>query len=119
MYILITSLSVLSFCFYCLSKQKLCHQLFPNLDFFADFFRGHTEDVHKTGGWKCRAESGACRVKRWTERLNVNVNVCYLSTWIGAKRVVWPHHRLVVHHSWLCHHHGTHIGRLMGEEKNK
>ena len=47
-----------------------------------------------------------------------DVVIHYLCTWIGAKGVGWPHHRLGVNHSWLCHHHGAHVGRLI-EEKGK
>lgn len=75
----------------------------------------HIKQVDGTAG-QTRTPAG---LKRWNERLNVHVNICYLSTWIGAKRVGWPHHRLVVHHSWLCHHHGAHIGGLMREGGKK
>lgn len=35
----------------------------------------------------------------------------HLCTWVVAKGVGRPHHRLGVHHRGLCHHHGTHVRR--------
>lgn len=83
----------------------------------------------QSGGLSCIMEqlnkglSGSDRLghyaQMWKEWDAVDVDIHYLCTWIGAKGVGWPHHRLGVHHSGLCHHHGAHVRRLMGEEPKR